>query len=136
MPFYNRRLQVVRFLTINGEKRVILQTPDSKTISLPLSWTDFLNISGKNESDSLWANCEHLLALYDLINLIKERSHEQKGDNIGKEEKSLQEKRYANDIVRNSRKKDLVNFDPGTTMGDRRDICSDSSRYDQGGEGV
>lgn len=79
----------MRFLTVNGEKRVILQKPDSKNISLPLSWTDFLNISWKNDSESLWADCENLLILHDSINLIKERGHEQKGDNIGREEKRI-----------------------------------------------
>ena len=37
VSYYNKRLRVVKFRSVNGEKRVILQTPDSKTISLPLS---------------------------------------------------------------------------------------------------
>jgi len=131
---YNKRLPIVKFRTIDGEKRVILQTPVSGTISVPLSWTDFLMTSSKNKSRSLWADAGHLLDLCKLINLIQDQHLNQNGGIIEEEQKTVRGKRNTDDIIRNSTKKDLADPDTRTTPTDRRDIRSNPLRFGQGGE--
>jgi hypothetical protein len=90
--------------------------------------------SDKNKSRNLWAEAGHLLDLCKLISLIQDQHHDQNGGNIEEEQETVRGKRNTDDIIRNSRKKDLDNPDTGTTPTNRRNIRSDPLGFSQGGE--
>jgi len=126
-PYFNKELEIERFFTANGQKKVILKISIYKRISIPLAWTNFYHSPEEKKNPRLF-NLKDLLELYEHTVNFNSSNYQQIGDNNYDKKQERCNSKRTGDIVRCPKKPELDKNDCRTEGRDRRDISRDFDR--------
>lgn len=126
-PYFNKELEIERFLTVKGQKKVILKISICERISVPLAWTNFYYNPEEKENSHLF-NLKDLLELYEHTVNFNSSIYQQIGDNNYDKKQERYNSKRTGDIVRCPKKQELDKNDSSTEGRDRGNIGGDPDR--------